>query len=208
MSDPRFIVKICGITNEEDARVSLEAGANVLGFNFYEKSPRYVTPLRAREIIAATEGHYLRAGIFVNASQRQLLEIAARVDLDILQLHGQLCPLPLSTPHRIWRAVSAMHPVPPAHASIAAWVLDAPAPNHGGSGETFDWNLAARFPHRVIVAGGLDPSNVAEAIRVGSPWGVDACSRLESAPGKKDAQRVRDFVRAALTAVPQEMTIS
>jgi phosphoribosylanthranilate isomerase len=202
-----MIVKICGITNEDDARVAVDAGANALGFNFYRRSPRFITPLRAREIAAAVPGDYLKAGIFVNASEAELLETTAHVPLDVLQLHGDRCALPLSSGLRIWRAVTASHAPPAAHAAIEAYLLDTPAPHHGGSGKTFDWNLAARFAQRVIIAGGLDATNVAEAIRIASPWGVDACSRLESSPGTKDPRRVRDFVRAALLAARQEVTL-
>jgi phosphoribosylanthranilate isomerase len=89
--------------------------------------------------------------------------------------------------------------------SAEAYVLDAPSTNFGGSGRCFDWSLAAAFAYRKIVAGGLDATNVADAIRTAQPWGVDACSRLEASPGKKDSQRVRDFVNTALTARPQEI---
>ncbi len=94
-------------------------------------------------------------------------------------------------------------------ATAEAYLLDTPSRDFGGSGQSFDWNLAAGRPYRVILAGGLDASNVAEAIRIAQPWGVDACSRLESSPGKKDAQRVRDFVQAALAAsrAPEEIAL-
>lgn len=201
-----MIIKICGIMNEEDARGAISAGANALGFNFYPKSPRCITPRRAQEIAAAVRGDYLKAGIFVNASELELLEIAAEIPLDVVQLHGERAVLPQSAALRIWRAIDATRK-PPAHDSrIEAYLLDSAAPGYGGSGQTFDWTLAARFPHPAIIAGGLDAANVAEAIRIASPWGVDACSRLESSPGKKDPQRVRDFVRAALAAARQEVT--
>ncbi|HTU46419.1 MAG TPA: phosphoribosylanthranilate isomerase [Bryobacteraceae bacterium] len=202
-----MIVKICGITNEEDARVAVGAGANALGFNFWPKSPRFITPERAREIAAATPGDYLRVGIFVKASERELLRVASKVPLDVVQLHGDTVAIPRSQGMRVWRALAATAAPPPAYLGIEAYLLDAPAPHHGGSGKTFDWSLAARFPHRAIIAGGLDATNVAEAIRAASPWGVDACSRLESSPGKKDPQRVRDFIRAAFCAARQEVTI-
>jgi len=201
-----MIVKICGITNQADARAAVDAGANALGFNFWPKSPRFITPRRAREIVSVVPGDYLKVGIFVNACEPELLETAAQVPLDVLQLHGHRSALPHSSSLRIWRAVTATQAPPAAHAGIEAYLLDAPAPHHGGSGNTFDWSLAARFPHRFIIAGGLDATNVAAAIRAASPWGVDACSRLESSPGKKDAQQVRDFIRAALVAARQEVT--
>lgn len=200
MTEP-FIVKICGITNETDARVAIESGANALGFNFWPASPRFISPERAREIAAAVPGDYLKAGVFVDASSADLRETAAQVPLDIVQLHGN-CALTGSI--RIWRAIAATDARVEADRRIEAWLLD--STSHGGSGQTFDWKLAARFPGRAILAGGLDGSNVAEAVKIASPWGVDACSRLESSPGKKDAQRVRAFIAAALAALHHERT--
>ncbi len=197
---PPFVVKVCGITNEEDARVAVEAGANALGFNFYPKSPRYITPARAAQIAEAVQGAYWSVGVFVNAPEEELMDIAGRVPLDVVQLHGEECPLPLSKPCRVWKSIAPGAKPSGRAAGIEAYLLDTPAPQFGGSGITFSWTLARRFPHRAIIAGGLDATNVVEAIGMTSPWGVDACSRLESRPGKKDAQRVRDFVRAALTA--------
>ncbi|MBV8903545.1 MAG: phosphoribosylanthranilate isomerase [Acidobacteriia bacterium] len=199
MSEP-FILKICGITNEEDARVSIESGANALGFNFCPASPRFVSPRRARDIAAAVPGDYLTVGVFVDASEPELRETAAQAQLDIIQLHGN-CALPASL--RVWRAIAASDGAGNPDPRIEAWLLDS-AP-HGGSGQTFDWKLAARFP-RAILAGGLDASNVAQAIGIASPWGVDACSRLESSPGKKDPQKVRAFAQAALAALHQATT--
>lgn len=207
MTSAPFIVKICGITNEEDARVAIHAGANALGFNFYRKSPRYLTPAGAREIVTALEGDYLKVGVFVNATEQELLETAAEVPLDVLQLHGHRCEIPLSSSCRIWRAIAATDPSPAQNDSIEAWLLDSDSPQYGGSGKSFDWTLAARFPHRVVIAGGLDASNVADAIRIASPSGVDACSRLEASPGKKDPLRVREFIHAAFTAVSQQVTL-
>ncbi|MBV9761362.1 MAG: phosphoribosylanthranilate isomerase [Acidobacteriaceae bacterium] len=207
MSAPAFIVKICGITNETDARIALDAGANALGFNFYKNSPRYIAPRRAREIAQAVSGDYLKVGIFVKASEAELLRVMNEAPLDVAQLHGDSVALPSAQGVRVWRALPAAAPAPPAYPGIEAYLLDSPSLLYGGSGDTFDWRLAAAFPHRAIIAGGLDASNVAEAIRVASPWGVDACSRLEASPGKKDLQRVRDFVRAALEAVGQEVNL-
>jgi phosphoribosylanthranilate isomerase len=201
MTEP-FIVKICGITNEVDARVAIESGANALGFNFWPASPRFISPERAREIADAVPGDYLKAGVFVDASPANLGETAAEARLDVLQLHGQ-CALTGSL--RIWRAIAASEPAVDADQRIEAWLLD--SARHGGSGQTFDWKLAARFPHRAILAGGLDALNVVEAVKIASPWGVDACSRLESSPGKKDPGKVREFVHKALAALHQETTL-
>lgn len=201
--DTRFVIKICGITSEEDAAAAVEAGATALGLNFYPKSPRYITPRRASEIIRAVPGPYWKVGVFVDAGPDELTRTAAEVPLDIVQLHGPIgsCVPPVDGGFhfRTWRAIAATDAVPE-NSDCEAYLLDTPAPGFGGSGKTFDWSLAIGFPHRAILAGGLDAMNVAEAIGIVRPWGVDACSRLESAPGKKDAQRVRDFVREAQAA--------
>lgn len=207
---PDYVVKVCGITNVADAAAAIQAGANALGFNFYPSSPRYITPLAAREIARAISTPYLRVGVFVNPTAEELLSAASLVPLDVLQLHGDRVPLQLAKSFRIWQAIQAFAP-PPLHPDVEAYLLDSPTPLYGGSGETFDWTAAAAFPRRSILAGGLDASNVASAIGSVHPWGVDACSRLESKPGRKAPQRVAAFVQAALTAfavmpevVPQE----
>jgi phosphoribosylanthranilate isomerase len=200
VSEIDFVVKICGITEEEDGAVALGAGANALGFNFYRQSPRYLAFERARQLADALRGDYLRVGVFVNPTEAELKEAIATVQLDIIQLHGSECGTP---PHgaRIWRSVVVPAAIPVGE-TAEAFLLDSPSPQFGGSGHTFDWSLAAAFPHRAILAGGLDPFNVAEAIRAAHPWGVDACSRLESRPGRKDGSRVRAFVEAALREAP------
>jgi phosphoribosylanthranilate isomerase len=204
-----FIIKVCGITNLEDARAAVEAGANALGFNFYTKSPRYIPPARARQIASMLPASILKTGVFVNPSPEGLVNIAAEVNLDVLQLHGN-SPVPeLPTRYRVWKAMLATESAPSRNERIEAYLIDAPTPNYGGSGKIFDWTLATGFPYRAIIAGGLDGSNVAEAIRTALPQGVDACSRLEASPGRKDAQRVCDFVHAALAAsrLIQELTL-
>lgn len=203
-----FIIKICGITAEEDARAAVEAGANALGFNFYPRSPRYISPARAREIAQAVPGDYLKVGVFVNATEIELLEAAATVPLDVLQLHGDRCAIPSGSSPRIWRSIVPTNTLPQ-DACIEAYLLDTPTPEFGGSGRTFDWSLAKNFPHRAILAGGLDAVNVAAAIAALGPWGVDACSRLEAQPGRKDIQRMRAFIAAALQASHslQEITL-
>jgi phosphoribosylanthranilate isomerase len=173
-----------------------------LGFNFYRKSPRYLTLHRSRELIERLHGDYLRVGVFVNPSEAELREATAAMRLDVIQLHGSHCAAPPEGV-RVWRSL-VLPASPPAPELTEAFLLDAPTAQFGGSGRTFDWSLAARFPHRAILAGGLDASNVAEAIRTARPWGVDACSRLESAPGRKDASRVRAFVQAALREAPAQ----
>jgi phosphoribosylanthranilate isomerase len=215
MNAPRdisFVIKICGVTNEEDAQLAVEAGANALGFNFYRRSPRYVTPARAREIVQAVQTPFWKVGVFVNATETELAKAAAQVPLDIVQLHGGNCPAHALAPYRIWRSIGANDATNWENASaeargVEAYVLDTPSSHFGGSGKCFDWSLAAAFAYRKIIAGGLDATNVANAIRTAQPWGVDACSRLETSPGKKDGQRVRDFVHAALATRPKEIPL-
>jgi phosphoribosylanthranilate isomerase len=200
-----FIVKVCGITSIEDARAAVEAGANALGFNFYSKSSRYVTPAQARTIGEAVPGGYLRVGVFVNPPEDQLTAIAGEAHLDVVQLHGDGCAIPATRRFRVWSAVSGEAPVTEPDDAIEAYLLDSVTPAFGGSGKTFRWELAAQFQQRTIVAGGLDGSNVAAAIETLRPWGVDACSRIESQPGKKDWVRMRAFVDAALQAAQAKM---
>jgi phosphoribosylanthranilate isomerase len=205
--DISFVIKICGITNEEDAQVAIEAGANALGFNFYAGSPRYITPARAQRIVEAVKKPFLRVGVFVNATEAQLATAAREIPLDVVQLHGDTCPIQLSSSYRIWRSIIPDDVASCEEVCVEAFVFDTPGPHFGGSGKSFDWSLAATFAYRKIIAGGLDATNVADAIRTTKPWGVDACSRLESSPGKKDSRRVRDFVCAALAARPQEIAL-
>ena len=194
-----MIVKVCGITNIEDARAAVDAGANAMGFNFYPKSPRYISFDTAQAIIATLPASILKVGVYVNEAPAGQ---AAQLQLDVLQVHGELTQYPTA---RLWKAVSVktgfdagMLDDPQAE----AFLLDAPAPEqYGGTGKTFDWELVRGLNRRIIVAGGLDASNVAQAIAVAKPWGVDACSRIESAPGKKDPQKMAAFIEAALKAI-------
>lgn len=193
---PRMLVKICGITNHEDAAAAVDAGASALGFNFWPKSPRYVRAEAAGDISAAV----LRVGVFVNETEERIREVAELARLDVVQLHGA-ATLPRGL--RAWRAASVGEDFDPAQLDpgYEAYLLDAPAGVlHGGTGRTFDWTRVRGIGARIVLAGGLGPDNVAEAIATVSPWGVDACSRLESRPGKKDHHKVAAFCRAALQA--------
>ncbi len=195
---PPFVVKICGITIREDAVAAAEAGANALGFNFYPRSPRYI---KEPETAAALgeDLDVLKVGIFVNELPEVVADIAERAALDIVQLHGHEDPAEFAA-FRVWKAfrvTAGWSPEVLDSSGAEAFVLDGPAP---GTGESFDWTLARNLPHRVILAGGLGPENVAEAVKLVRPWGVDACSRLESAPGIKDHERIRQFVANAVVA--------
>lgn len=191
-----MIVKICGITNIEDALAAVDCGADALGFNFYPKSPRYIDPETARDIGQSLPARIWKVGVFVN--EPDVLGIAARAGLDVVQLHGDETSAPSGI--RVWKAFRVN---PDFQAErLAAWdveacLLDAPSEHYGGSGHTFDWTKAAMSGRQVIVAGGLDAANVAAAIRAAKPWGVDTCSRLEASPGRKDRTKMAAFIAAA-----------
>jgi phosphoribosylanthranilate isomerase len=196
-----FIIKVCGITTQEDAEASLEAGANALGFNFYARSPRYIAPEAAAKM--GGTGAYLRVGVFVNATEAEIRSTARIANLDVVQIHGATAAVSGLTN---WQAIQVT--TQPQHDNgIAAYLIDTVSPNFGGSGKTFDWSLAKSFPFRAIIAGGLDGANVAEAIRMAEPWGVDACSRLESQPGRKNLKSVAAFISAALLAFHSKQAV-
>jgi len=188
------MVKICGITNREDAQAAIEGGAAALGFNFCPASPRYLTPSQAAAIIAGLSAAVWKVGVFVDESPENVLRIARQAGLDIAQLHGSESPGDYPQSIRVWKAVR-VGPVfsLPTLLPAEAVLLDGPA-----SGQSFDW---ARVPHgasRLILAGGLHAGNVREAIERIHPWGVDACSLLESGPGRKDHFKMAEFLKAAL----------
>jgi phosphoribosylanthranilate isomerase len=182
-----MMIKICGITRREDALNAVEAGASALGFIFYPKSPRYVTPPRAAELGEGLETW--KVGVFVDESPAAIEAVMRAAKLDIAQIYGGAIP----EHTRVWKAFRPADAVSPDGAE--AILLDGPA-----NGISFDWTVARSEEHKIIVAGGLDASNVAEAIRIARPWGVDASSKLESAPGIKDHEKVRAFVKAAREA--------
>ena len=200
-----FVVKVCGITNAADAMAAVDAGANALGFNFYEKSPRLIAAEAAARISDELPGDVLRVGVFVNASLEQVLSVAGQVNLQVVQLHGEQVP---DMALRIWRAVAAGCSLPAHERAPEAYLLDSYSAEYGGSGKSFDWTLSRQYSGRVILAGGLSASNVAGAIRVARPWGVDACSQLESAPGKKDVRQMKKFVSVALEALRAQQATS
>jgi phosphoribosylanthranilate isomerase len=197
-----MILKVCGITTQGDADAAIAAGATAIGFNFYAKSPRFLAPEVAARI--ATPG-VRRVGVFVNEARLRVEEIARIAALDVVQLHGDETAADYPVGLTVWKAARvtadfdfSQYERCPAEALL----LDGPAAElYGGAGHTFDWTLAAATAHRIIVAGGLDASNVARAIALAHPWGVDSCSRIESAPGKKDIKKMTDFLHAAKEAL-------
>ena len=202
-------VKICGITNLEDALVSAKFGADALGFNFYEKSPRYIAPEKAREIINELPPEILKVGVFVNESLDKIAEIAATAKLGALQLHGEETPefarqLKQKTNLEIIKAFRVSPDFAPEDVlkyETDAILLDAYSQKeHGGTGETFDWEIAKKvqeiFP-KMYLAGGLSEENIGIAIDNVIPYAVDACSLLESVKGKKNLRKTQSFIENA-----------
>ena len=209
-------IKICGITRLEDARAAITAGADMLGFNFYRPSPRFVEPQDARTIIEALRAEIkalsrtvTMVGVFVNEPAESIVRIAGEAGIAAIQLHGdesvEFCrELKALLPDRfLIKAVRARGDAVIEHAmeyNVGAIMLDAFDPElRGGTGRTVDWHLAQQIREvvpRLFLAGGLSPENVRAAIDAVQPYAVDACSALESSPGRKDAERVDAFVRA------------
>lgn len=201
-------VKICGITNQEDALVSVKFGSDALGFNFYKKSPRYILPKKARQIIENMPEKILNVGVFVNENIEKIIEIAESAKLDAIQLHGEETPefvrkLKTKTDLEVIKAFRVspnFEPEKIVEYGVDAILLDAYSPNErGGTGETFDWEIANRtqkiFP-KMYLAGGLSPENISRAILEVRPFGVDACSCLEKEKGVKDLQKLERFLSA------------
>ena len=213
-----FRVKICGITTLEDALLAAEAGADAIGLNFYDKSPRYVTAERAKEICQALPAKVEKVGVFVNSLAKGIVATASRVGLTAVQLHGDEGPehlvtlgnLPVIKAFRFRESTldsarAFLDQIPEA-SHPAAILLDAHAAGaYGGTGQVLDWEALANERNKLlgiplILAGGLTPDNVAEAIRIARPDGVDTASGVESAPGRKDPEKVGAFVAAAKRA--------
>jgi phosphoribosylanthranilate isomerase len=206
------IVKICGITNDADGIAAVEAGADMLGFVFYEASPRFIKVEAAAEIIRQLPPFIVKAGVFVDAPSDLVIHTISKCGLNLLQFHGTETPeyctqfgLMSMKAFRIRDEASLrlLKDYP-----TEAWLLDSYAPDRvGGTGEKFNWDLAreARSLGRpIFLAGGLTPLNVVQAIERVRPYGVDVSSGVEAAPGKKDHAKVRDFIAAAKRAEQSE----
>jgi len=213
------IVKICGTTNLEDARVAADAGADLLGFILYAKSPRSVAPAMVAEIVAEVRAAIPSpprfVGVFVNTPPDEVLAVLAQTGLDLAQLHGDEPTAALRVLHG--RGFKAVRPagledalvLAEAYAMLGAGpdlLIDAHDPHaYGGTGQRADWMAAAavarRIPH-LLLAGGLTPENVAAAVAAVKPWGVDVASGVEQRPGRKDHAKVRAFIAAAKGELP------
>lgn len=201
-------VKVCGVTRLEDARVAWAAGADALGLNFYPRSPRYVEVATAAALARTRPALGTVVGVFVNETPDVIRMKVRECGLTAVQLHGDEPPeacegygvpvikaLRVRGPEDVEKARRYV-----GVGDVATLLLDGAAPGYGGGGVSFDWSLVARLVDvgvPVLVAGGLNPSNVAEAVRATRPYGVDVASGVESSPGIKDADAVRAFVRNA-----------
>jgi phosphoribosylanthranilate isomerase len=198
-----MIVKICGITNQADASAAVEGGATAIGFNFYPRSPRYIAPEDAAQITCGPG--IRRVGVFVNQTRARVEEISRIASLDVAQLHGDETPDQYPSLIAVWKAARvgpSFDFSPFEHLPVEALLLDGPAGQlYGGAGQTFDWRTVTTALSRIVLAGGLDASNVAGAVALAKPWGVDACSRIESSPGKKDHGKMIEFLQAARKAL-------
>ena len=202
-------VKICGVTNVEDAHLAVQAGADLIGLNFYPPSPRCVTESIAYKIRVEIPSTVWCIGVFVNAERQSIETLARRLALDAIQFHGDETTADLSG----WsqKTIKALRVRPQ---QLVPQLEDFPADyllldtyrlgRYGGTGEAFSWNQFARLSEaqrqRIILAGGLNPDNVAAAVRMVQPWAVDVASGVEREPGKKDAEKMKAFIHHAKTA--------
>jgi phosphoribosylanthranilate isomerase len=206
-------VKICGITNAEDAAVAVEAGADALGFIFYRKSPRYVDPTLARQIIMSLPPLVTPVGVFVDEDRQVIRNLMDDCGLALAQLHGdesaaycQELGRPVLKALRVkdrsaFLALAEFR----GRAGVRGFVLDAFSDQaYGGTGQVINWQLAAEVAKaaNILLAGGLTPDNVEKAVQSVQPYGVDVSSGVERAPGKKDHEKVRAFIRSARVVSP------
>jgi phosphoribosylanthranilate isomerase len=212
-------IKICGITRVEDALAAIEAGASMLGLNFYPQSPRCISLAQAQIIARAVAGRAQLAGVFVNMNVSEVQSIARAVPLDAVQLHGDE---PQSDCEALAHEFAVIRAVPvdsnfgvakaKQFSACRALLLDTPSPTRGGTGECFSWegidweSLRRALPQtRLFLAGGLHAGNVARAVSVVHPQAVDVCSGVESAKGIKSVEKMREFVAAVRAAERQEL---
>lgn len=205
-------IKICGITNLNDALAALDAGADALGFVFYDRSPRHVAVDAAAEIIRQLPPFAAKVGVFVNATEETVRQTVAKCGLGTLQFHGEESPefCRKFSPLKVIKAFRVKDAASLRQLEVYetdAWLLDSYAPDQrGGTGATFNWRLACEAGESgrpIILAGGLTPENVAEAVHEVWPYAVDVSSGVESAPGRKDHAMIRDFI-AAVRGIERE----
>jgi phosphoribosylanthranilate isomerase len=200
-------VKICGITNLEDAQLAIRLGADMLGFNFYDKSPRYIQPRVAAEIARHISNDVMKVGVFVNTEAYKIDEFVSQIGLDAVQIHGDedeafLDQLRRETNAKIIKTyrIGKDGKMPLMNGSSDFVLLDSFSESYGGSGRTFDWSQIGKLdelPGMVILAGGLTAENITEAIQKAKPFAVDVASGVEASAGKKDPKKLESFIKAA-----------
>ncbi|WP_457673199.1 phosphoribosylanthranilate isomerase [Thiolapillus sp.] len=199
----RTRIKICGITRAEDAQAAVRAGADALGFVFYPPSPRHLEVDQAAAIIRSLPPFVTSVALFVNADRETIAEVIRETGIDLLQFHGNECPEYCAEHGRPWiKAVRMkdgidLEKVARDHAGARALLLDAYRPGvPGGTGEAFNWGrIPAELAGRIVLAGGLTPDNVTEAVRQVRPYAVDVSGGVEAEKGIKDADRIQRFIR-------------
>jgi phosphoribosylanthranilate isomerase len=205
-------IKICGITNEADAEAAWKAGADALGFVHYAKSPRHVPAERIARIVATLPPFVSTVAVMVNPTRKEIEALERQAAVTHWQLHGDESAEFVATlaPRRVIKAIRlpfAGHALDLAY-PVGGFLLDTPCQEYGGSGKTFDWDLVDDFRaltiRPLILSGGLTSDNVAEAIRRVQPYGIDVSSGVESAPGIKDHEKIREFI-ARCRQVPQSL---
>lgn len=202
-------VKICGITNVEDAEAAVNFGADALGFVFFEKSPRYISPERAAQIIKRLPSLTLAVGVFANEPRGAIEEKSEIAGIDIIQLHGEEPPEMCDMTRRVVKAIrvkslNSLVPITGYKGRVSAFLLDTYTEDSlGGSGRIFNWDIAVEAKQfgRIILSGGLTPENISEAVRHVLPYGVDVSSGVELAKGKKDHTKMRLFIERAKKAL-------
>ncbi len=209
MARHRTRIKICGITRLEDALAASMLGVDAVGFVFYDRSPRYIDPQKAAGIVRRLPPFVSAVGLFVNPEQSWIAEVLHHCPLGVIQLHGDESPeFCASQRRRVLKAISVRSRDDVAR--IAHYncpvLLDAPAPAgvYGGTGRRFNWSLLTdlRHEHPLLLAGGITPGNVAEALSIREWFGIDVASGVEQSPGVKDAEKMRALVRAVQQAEP------
>ncbi len=205
-------IKICGITNLEDAMAAVEFGADALGFNFYQKSPRYIDPAATRKIISQLPKGVMNVGVFVNSSLAEVDRIYTQSSVVYLQLHGDETPAFVERLTDLTGAIAikairispGFDPQRALDYDVQYFLLDSSSSTaYGGTGETFDWSAALElkpYGAKFFLAGGLTPENVADAVRQVQPFGIDVCSGVESSKGRKDHKKLEELIRNARSA--------
>ena len=202
-------IKICGITNYDDASAAIDFGADALGFVFFKESPRNISPEKAATIIAKLPVFTATVGVFVNEPREEILRIVSQTGISIIQMHGEEPPEACILPRKVIKgirikSIESLEPLKRYQGLVSAFLLDTYAPRIlGGTGLVFNWEIALEAKNfgRVILAGGLTPENISAAVRLVRPYAVDVSSGVELEKGKKDHKKMRLFIERAKAAV-------